>query len=149
MVLGSGLARLIDAKVGDELVVEARTWPGALNALTFRVSGIVNTDNAALDNLGFIARREGDLASAHACFEGFVAIQRELGDEAGAGWGLIRLSGIAADLGRWTEARAYHEECVRVGRRTGHRELVAFALDGLGRAALIEGDALSLPGRAE
>lgn len=53
MVLGSGLARLIDAKVGDDVVVEARTLPGAMNALTFRVAGIVNTDNAGLDATGF------------------------------------------------------------------------------------------------
>ena len=53
LVLGSGLARLLDAKPGDPVVVEARTFPGALNALTFTVSGIVNTDNAGLDGLGF------------------------------------------------------------------------------------------------
>lgn len=53
VVLGAGLARLIDAKVGDDVIVEARTFPGALNALTFRVSGVVSTDNAGLDNLGF------------------------------------------------------------------------------------------------
>lgn len=52
VVLGDGLARLLDAKVGDDVVVEARTFPGALNALSFRVSGVVSTDNAALDNLG-------------------------------------------------------------------------------------------------
>ncbi|MDP2311857.1 MAG: FtsX-like permease family protein [Pseudomonadota bacterium] len=53
VVLGEGLARLIDAKVGDEVIVEARTFPGAMNALTFRVAGVVNTDNAALDGAGF------------------------------------------------------------------------------------------------
>lgn len=53
VVLGAGLARLMDAKVGDDIIVEARTYPGAINALTFRVSGTVNTDNAGLDSLGF------------------------------------------------------------------------------------------------
>lgn len=53
LVLGAGLARLLDAKAGDAVVVEARTFAGALNALTFTVSGVVTTDNASLDNLGF------------------------------------------------------------------------------------------------
>ncbi|MES2641494.1 MAG: FtsX-like permease family protein [Myxococcota bacterium] len=53
LVLGSGLARLIDAKLGDDVIIESRTFPGAMNALTFRVAGIVNTDNAGLDAMGF------------------------------------------------------------------------------------------------
>lgn len=61
LVLGSGLARLLDARVGDALVVEARTFAGALNALTFTVSGVVSTDNAGLDGLGFwLDRGVGD-----------------------------------------------------------------------------------------
>ncbi|MDP2308265.1 MAG: FtsX-like permease family protein [Pseudomonadota bacterium] len=53
LVLGNGLARLMDAKVGDEVILEARTFPGAMNALTFRVAGVVTTDNASLDSVGF------------------------------------------------------------------------------------------------
>ncbi len=50
-VVGRGLARLLDLKLGDVLVAETRTFPGALNALAFTVVGIVRTENSGLDNL--------------------------------------------------------------------------------------------------
>jgi putative ABC transport system permease protein len=52
LVLGARFARLMNLKLGDEVVVEARTAGGAMNALTFRVAGLLICDNAALDNLG-------------------------------------------------------------------------------------------------
>lgn len=51
VVAGWAFARLLDLKPGTEVIVETRTRAGAINALNFVVSGIVRTDNAALDNL--------------------------------------------------------------------------------------------------
>jgi putative ABC transport system permease protein len=50
LVAGSGLARTAGLEVGDAVVLEARTRDGSLNALPFVVTGVVTTDNAALDN---------------------------------------------------------------------------------------------------
>jgi putative ABC transport system permease protein len=52
LVAGWAFARLMDIEPGDELVVEARTRDGALNALPFTLTGIVRSDNAGLDNSG-------------------------------------------------------------------------------------------------
>lgn len=50
--LGSGLARLMELKVGDEVVIEGRTRDGAINALGYTVSAIVRVDNSSIDALG-------------------------------------------------------------------------------------------------
>lgn len=52
VVVGHALARLLRIELDKPVVVEARTLPGALNALTYTVVGIVQTDNNQLDNLG-------------------------------------------------------------------------------------------------
>ncbi len=52
VVLGSGMASLIDAKVGDTVVIQTRTVDGAQNAYGYTVAGIVHTDNNGLDNNG-------------------------------------------------------------------------------------------------
>lgn len=51
VVVGSRLAELITVKLGDELVIEARTKPGAINANTFVVRGIVQVNNSQLDTV--------------------------------------------------------------------------------------------------
>lgn len=50
--VGSGLARLMELKVGDEVVIEGRTRDGAINALGYIVSAIVRVDNSSIDSLG-------------------------------------------------------------------------------------------------
>lgn len=48
--IGDALARLLGVGVGDEVVVQARTVDGAQNALSYRLSALVHTDNGQLDN---------------------------------------------------------------------------------------------------
>ncbi len=104
IVLGQGLARLLDAKVGDDLVVEARTFPGALNALTFRVAGVVNTDSGATDNLGFwmelgIAEQllQLDGRRTHVALRAD-APERVAADLGGLGWSVRTLAEECADI---------------------------------------------------
>jgi ABC-type lipoprotein release transport system permease subunit len=113
VVLGRRLARLIDVKVGEAIVVEARTFPGALNALSFEVVGIVDTDNSAVDALGFWV----DLAVA----EEFLAlggarthIALRSGDPdataaalVGQGWSTRTLAAECADLIEMNMIRRY------------------------------------------
>lgn len=58
VVVGDALARLLQVKLGDMVIVEARTFEGSLNALSYQVTGIVHTDNAQLDNLGLWIERQ-------------------------------------------------------------------------------------------
>ena len=102
IVLGIGLARLIDAKAGDEVIVEARTFPGALNALTFRVSGIVETDNAALDSVGFWM--------AEGLAEGFLQLDGRRTHVAVDARGDPAAAAAALGGAGWT-ARTLQEEC--------------------------------------
>ncbi len=51
IVAGSAFARLMELKLGDEVVLEARTRDGAINALNYTVVGVVRTDNTTMDNL--------------------------------------------------------------------------------------------------
>ncbi|MFT4975447.1 MAG: ABC-type lipoprotein release transport system permease subunit [Myxococcota bacterium] len=51
VALGSGLARMLGVELGANVVLEARTKPGALNALPFTVSGIVSAHSPSVDAL--------------------------------------------------------------------------------------------------
>jgi hypothetical protein len=52
MAVGYRLGRLLELSEGSDIVLQARTREGAINANGFRVVGLVRSDNAALDNLG-------------------------------------------------------------------------------------------------
>ena len=49
VVLSQQLADLLKVKVGDMVVLEARTRAGAINALQFNVSGLLRTGNMSVD----------------------------------------------------------------------------------------------------
>ncbi|HND30651.1 MAG TPA: ABC transporter permease [Myxococcota bacterium] len=49
LVVGSRLSRILGIHVGDSVILEARTQAGAMNALTYRVSGLLSSDNSAVD----------------------------------------------------------------------------------------------------
>lgn len=51
IVLGSRIAELLEAKPGTEVVIQTRTVDGAQNAYTYKISGLVTTDNAQIDSL--------------------------------------------------------------------------------------------------
>lgn len=51
IVLGSGLAAMLDVSVGAQVVLEARTLPGAVNALPYTVVGVVSAHSPAVDAL--------------------------------------------------------------------------------------------------
>jgi ABC-type lipoprotein release transport system permease subunit len=52
--IGTGVARLLELDVGDELVLQVRTMPGALNAERVRVAGVVSSGNPWLDRMGVL-----------------------------------------------------------------------------------------------
>jgi putative ABC transport system permease protein len=50
LVLGKGLAALLQLKLGDRVTLETRTTQGALNAMSWPLIGIVHAHNPAVDN---------------------------------------------------------------------------------------------------
>jgi putative ABC transport system permease protein len=49
VVVAKGLAEMLEIEVGSNFIVQARTAAGAINALSYTVSGIVQTRNAVYD----------------------------------------------------------------------------------------------------
>jgi ABC-type lipoprotein release transport system permease subunit len=61
VVVSRGVARLLDVRVGDEVILQGRTHPGAMNAVSFPVAGVVSTGNAWFDGFGvFVPLAEAD-----------------------------------------------------------------------------------------
>jgi ABC-type lipoprotein release transport system permease subunit len=52
IAIGSGLKDLLDLDTGQQVLIEARTLPGAINALPFTITGIVQTNTTVVDGLG-------------------------------------------------------------------------------------------------
>ena len=50
IAIGSGLANLLQLQLGDDIVLEARSRPGAINATAVQLVGITKTNNAAADS---------------------------------------------------------------------------------------------------
>lgn len=54
LVLGEGVARILDVKPGDRVVVKSRTPDGAINALDVEVAGRIRIGNPAVDRFGML-----------------------------------------------------------------------------------------------
>lgn len=52
ILVSRGVAKVLQLKIGDELVLEARTAAGAINALSLPVCGILSTGNPVIDSIG-------------------------------------------------------------------------------------------------
>lgn len=119
IVVGHRLAALMDAKVGDDLVLQTRTVDGAQNAYTYRLAGIVRTENNVMDNLGvWLEETAGDRLLT-------------MGD---------RRSHVAVKLPTNTDAAAAKEKLAGMGwtARTTEEEMADFiAINKIRRAALV------------
>lgn len=58
VAVGELLAKLLQIQPGDEVVFESRTRAGAVNALPYKVSAVVRSDNALLDQSAVWMRME-------------------------------------------------------------------------------------------
>ncbi len=54
IAISASVARLLELKKGDPLVLQVRTHKGAINALPVKVSGVVTTGNTALDTMAIL-----------------------------------------------------------------------------------------------
>ncbi len=105
VVISVGVARVLQLKVGDDLLLETRTVAGALNALALPVVGIVRTGNLIVDRLGIFVPaqtvqallRSGSLHS-HLC----VRLQ-DRGEADAAAVELRRALGEGARVRTWAQ----------------------------------------------
>jgi predicted ATPase/DNA-binding SARP family transcriptional activator len=88
--------------------------------------------------LGNAAFAEGDLGAAQSLWEETLAIDQEATGRGGDV--LLSLGRLAAARDDYAGARAWYEEYVEQGQKTGYRLYVADGLLGLGDVACLEGD---------
>jgi tetratricopeptide (TPR) repeat protein len=114
----------------------------ATQALTVARDGGYDRGQAmALHQLGQVAHRRGDLATAAAHYEDAVARFRLLGETIFVGVTLRDLGVVAGAQDEHDRATAYHEEALAVWRRLDHPWGVPAALRDLADEALCRGDA--------
>ena len=85
-----------------------------------------------LNNLGILARREGDLDAAQARFLGCLALYRQAGDTQRVATVLHNLGLTAQDRGDLEEAMGWFEESLALQRALGNARGAAITLNGLG-----------------
>jgi tetratricopeptide (TPR) repeat protein len=93
-----------------------------------------------LNNLGNVARPQGDCASARALHEESLTISRELGDSQGIATCLNNLGSVMYDQGDYGAALALHAESLSIRRELGDRQGIAASLYRLGNVAKGQGD---------
>ncbi len=58
VLLGKGVARLLKVAPGDNMILQARTAQGAINALDVKVAGVVSLGSPLVDQLGIFVPKE-------------------------------------------------------------------------------------------
>ena len=80
-------------------------------------------DADSLAALGAASRAAGELADSCSWYQECVDRRRELGDRAGEGWGLQRLSEVMQDNGEKQQALAFSSAALAIGREIGDKTL--------------------------
>jgi non-specific serine/threonine protein kinase len=97
----------------------------------------------AMQAVGDLAWRRGDLALAHAHLEESLRMARELGDTRQIARSAWQVGALLQQRGDARASGAYLEESLTVAREVGDDRLVGNVLSSLGEAARIEGDSTS------
>jgi transcriptional regulator with XRE-family HTH domain len=94
-----------------------------------------------LNNLGDVARDQGEFPRAAALYEESLALQRDLGDRQSHVRTLVALGDVACACGDVARAAAWYTEGLTLSKALDDRWRMAFALEGLAGVALIAGHA--------
>ena len=95
---------------------------------------------SALGNLGVMAYRVSDYATAQSLFEEALSIQRRLADKWGVALTLGNLGSVARDQKDYARARACEEESLSIFQELRDKPMIAMELTSVASLALIEGD---------
>lgn len=102
--------------------------------------------------LGWVALKQGDIATARTRMEQSLALYREMEHREGMAEALALLGRVMAAGGEHAFARAHYEESLALAKEIGDKELIASGLEGLASAVAEQGEpawAARLWGRAE
>jgi predicted ATPase/DNA-binding CsgD family transcriptional regulator len=102
---------------------------------SLRLDGHTATRAMNLDNLGCVARRQGDYAAARSLHEQSLSLSRELSDRAAIAQSLANLGHVARGVGDVPTARERYTESLRIRREIGDRHGVAMTCGNLGVVA--------------
>ncbi len=94
----------------------------------------------ALNAAGYLALSRGDYPTARSLLEESLAIQRQLGEQAGIAISLSNLGAAAIQRGDHAVARSLHEESLAIRRQLGDKVDIAVSLNDLGGAVIQQGD---------
>jgi tetratricopeptide (TPR) repeat protein len=89
----------------------------------------------SLNNLGNLARTQGDFARARSVFEESLALQRELGNKQGIANAFLNLGTVAGAQGNTASARGLFEAGLALQREIGDKPGIVVALVNLGLLA--------------
>ncbi|MBV9327665.1 MAG: helix-turn-helix domain-containing protein [Chloroflexi bacterium] len=116
---------------------EGREWIERLLAVP-----AANTPSAAradaLTVAGQLAFQQGDYASAHVHLAEAVGLQRRIKDTRGLAMAVCHAGLTARGLGRYTDARALHEEALKLSRAAGNRSYEGVNLSALAHVVYLE-----------
>ena len=108
---------------------------------SLRLGGHTATRAMNLDNLGSVARRQGDYDGARSLHEQSLSLSCELSDRAAIAQSLANLGHVARALGDIPTARERYTESLLIRREIGDRHGVAMTCGNLGVLAQRAGDA--------
>jgi predicted ATPase/transposase/DNA-binding XRE family transcriptional regulator len=105
-----------------------------------RAGGYKRTIITVLNNLGMLAREQGDSSRAAVFYKESLALCHELHNTFVGAWVLHGLGLVAMDQGDLEQVMALFEESLALHQEVGNRVGIAVALIHLGDAALWQGD---------
>lgn len=126
VMVGAGLAKLLELGVGDQLVLQARTPAGAINALSLPVGSILNTSNMAIDGVTVFMPKELGLDLLRTDAPSHVVVKTKRRDDVNA----FR-DGVAPLLGDDYEVHTWVEETRELLRLQGIRRRALNILVGV------------------
>ncbi len=94
---------------------------------TNREYGQDGAEADSLAALGAAARVAGDLTDSCSWYQHCIERRRSLGDRAGEGWALQRLSEVSREEGEWQKADAFSAAALAIGREIGDTDLESLA----------------------
>ena len=125
-MVGAGLAKLLELKVGDTLVLQARTPAGAINALGVPVGSILNTSNMAIDGSTIFLPKELGVDLLRSDTPSHVVVKTKDLDDVDA-----FAAGVAPHLGDTYEVHTWVEETRELLRLQGIRRKALNILVGV------------------
>jgi DNA-binding CsgD family transcriptional regulator/tetratricopeptide (TPR) repeat protein len=107
---------------------------------SLRMGGHTATRAMNFDNLGSVARRQGDYGAARSLHEQSLSLSRDLSDRGAIAQSLANLGHVARATGDIPTARERYTESLLIRREIGDRHGVAMTCGNLGALAKVAGD---------